>query len=378
MAIIYFPLELLKERYTLQLSAKNTGWLERRWIENDIPYLRIEGDALRETIKVGQVLDASGRGYWATSQISKFLKVFDGGGIEENDVLFFDDFWHPGISALPYSFTQSKIMPKMYAFLYAQTVDPYDFTYKMRYWMRHFEIGIGKILDGIFVTSTALKDLLVYAGIAPPENIHVIGLLYNSEEVKTHWPGKLPAKKLQVIYTSRWDKEKRPDLFLRIVEKVCEQRTDIKFVISTSFRELKSNDQDLILLLEEFLKKYPGNLELRKNQTKEQYYENLLESKIQVNTADQDWVSWTLLEATTCGCRPLYPYFLSFPEALEFRHSYMYQKSDIEDAADKILYSIDSHVQVGDFDWVYKKYDQAWLRMYMIMKGEEYDPLYSN
>jgi Glycosyltransferase len=367
--IIYFPLEPLKERYTWQLSLKETGWLESRWIENGIDYLRIEGEALRNTIKDGSVLDANGRGYWATSQIQKFLKLLDEGDVTTDDVLFFDDFWHPGISALPYSFHLTGIKPKMYAFLYAQSVDQFDFTYPMRHWMRHFEIGIGKILDGIFVTSTALRDLLIYAGIGTKDTIHITGLLYNSNEVKTHFPLKLPEKSKQVVYVSRWDVEKRPDVFLSIVDWVLLKRKDIKFVISTSFEKIRSNDPLLLDLLNTYLERYPDNLTLRENQTKEEYYQNLLESKVQINTADQDWVSWTLLEATTCGCTPLYPNYLSFPEALDFIDVFLYQKNNPVDAGEKIIRMIDSPSTIN-FNWVYEKYDLAWKRMTYVMNDK--------
>lgn len=376
MRIIYFPLEPLKERYTWQLSAPFTGWLESRWLENNIPFIRIEGKALRDHIKDGQVLDANGRGYWATSQIQLFLQYLDSGQITSEDVLFFDDFWHPGISALPYSFHVCNIHPKMYAFLYAQTVDPFDFTYPMRDWMRHFEIGTGKILDGIFVTSTALCDALLYAGIGTKDTVHITGLLYNSDEVKKHWPTALPRKKKQVIYVSRWDEEKRPDIFFQIVDKVLKQRKDIKFLISTSFEKIRSNRPGLVGLLKSKLLEYPYNLVLKENQTKDQYYLNLLESRIQINTADQDWVSWTLLEATTCGCRPLYPNYLSFPEALNESYHLMYNKNDVNDAAVKILTCIDEEPTVDDFISIYRKYDEAWKRMLCIMNGEDYPLLY--
>jgi len=338
----------------------------------------VEGEQLTTSIKHGSVLDANGRSFWALSQIKNLLKKIDAGEITSDDVVYFDDFWHPGISALPYSFHLMGIHPRMYAMLHAQTVDPYDFTYPMRSWMRPFEVGIGKVLDGIFVTSTCLRDALLYAGIGTPETVHLAGLPYNSKEVRTHFPDILPNKDRTVIYSSRWDTEKRPDLFLKIVDAVLSARSDIQFVVTTSAKKLRSNDPELLLLLAEYCRKYPFNLKVLEGQTKEQYYKNLLQSRIQINTGDQDFVSWTLLEATTCGCMPLYPYFLSFPEALEYNHHFMYQKGDIQDAAQKIRKMIDTVPSVDDFTWVYKKYDQSWQRMLSIMKGEEYEPLYRN
>ena len=59
--IIYFPLEPYKERYTVQLDAKEGGWFTHRWRENNIPFTYIEGKSLRDdkSIKTGSVLDAA-------------------------------------------------------------------------------------------------------------------------------------------------------------------------------------------------------------------------------------------------------------------------------------------------------------------------------
>jgi len=375
--LFYVPLEPYRERYTWQLSAPVTGWLERRWREAGVDYVRVEGRSLTEHIEQGSVLDACGRGYWAASQVMELLRLLRAGELTGEDVVYFDDFWHPGISALPYAFHLLGVRPKMYALLHAQSVDPFDFTYPMRHWMRHFEIGIGKVLDGIFVTSTCLKDLCVYAGIGTEDTVHVTGLPYCSEEVKSRFPAVLPKKKKQVIYTSRWDREKRPDVFLRIVEEVVKVRKDIKFLITTSAPRLRSNEPRLLRLLSEALERFGGQLELKEGLSKEEYYYCLLESKIQVNTSDQDFVSWTLLEATTCGCRPLYPYFLSFPEALCRRDDVLYVKNDVKDAARRILKYIDEDPP-QDWSWVYSRFDKSWQRMLQVMEGGKIsEPLYS-
>lgn len=375
MKIFYVPLEPVKERYTVQLSAPVTGWLESRWIEYNIPYVRINGFApIRDTIKHGTVLDAVNRGYWASSQIMELLYELDQGVLTSEDVIYFDDFWHSGMSALRYAFDQVGVRPKMFAMLHAQSIDPFDFTYPMRHWMRPFEIGIGKILDGIFVTSTCLQDMCIHAGIGTKETVHVCGLPYNSTEVRTHFPkNEMIPKQRQVVYSSRWDREKRPDVFLRIAQRVTKIDPSIKFVITTSAEKIKSNDSSLLGMLYEFLKKYPNNIELRENQTKEEYYRTLLESSVQLNTADQDFVSWTLLEATTAGCKPLYPYFLSFPEAIE-RDIYMYAKNDFVHGAAKVIELINAPKL--DVDYIYQKYDKSWYRMYSVMKGQSYEALY--
>lgn len=375
MRIFYCPLEPYKERYTCQLSAPKIGWLESRWIENKIEYFRVDGKSLNKEIKTGSVLDGCGRGYWACSQVMELLGLINCGAITSEDVIYFDDFFHPGVSALPYAFYINEIRPKMFALLHAQTVDVNDFTYPMRHWMRYFEWGTAKILDGIFVTSSCLKDLCVYGGIGNESKVHLTGLPYNSDEVKTHFPKVMPKRKKQVIFTSRWDWEKNPSFYLKVIDHIMEKRQDITFLITTSATKLRSNATFLLTNLKRYLSKYPDNLFLKENLTKDEYYFNLLESKVQFNCAEQDFVSWTLLEATTCGCTPVYPNYLSFPECLNKDSRFLYNKGSISHAAELVCHWVDSEA-MPDVSYIYKPFDSSWLRMLNVMQGNSYDTLY--
>jgi hypothetical protein len=371
----YVPLESYKERYTVQLSAPKTGWLERNWINEGIDYSRINGLSQNtDGIKVGSVLDATGRGYYSCSQMMILLELLRTGEITSDDAIYFDDFWTPGMSALPYAFDQMGVHPKLYSMLHAQSIDIHDFTYSMRYWMRHFEIGIGKIMSGIFVTSTCLKDLCLYNNVGDELNVFLTGLPYNSFEVKTHWSDTPPLRlKNQVVFSSRWDKEKDPGFFMNLMETAIVSGLDVKFVITTSAKKLRSNEPRYLEILQELIEIYPDSIELRENQSKEEYYNTLRQSNVQINTADQDFVSWTLLEATTCGCRPLYPYFLSFPEVLKENH-YMYAKRDVWSALKGLKIALQKPFE--DHSHIYKPFDKSWKRMLSIMKGEEFEALY--
>jgi glycosyltransferase involved in cell wall biosynthesis len=362
--IIYFPLEPYKERYTGQLDAKEGGWLTHRWRSEDIPFTYIQGKKLSEdnSIKTGSVLDANGRGYWACSQIMEFLRQYEAGNFDHNNsVIYFSDFWHPGIEALAYAFELTGKKIPMFAMLHAQSVDIFDFTYPMRGWMRHFEKGIGSLLEGIFVTSTCLRDLCLEAGVGNNDNLFVAGLPYNSLMVTgQYFPEVLPEKKRQVVFSSRLDWEKNPLFYLQVVTAVKEYDPSINFVYTTSASDIRSNDIQIQAIFESV----PDVLvEIRKNQTKEQYYHTLLESQVQFNCAYQDFVSWTLLEALTCHCNPVYPYFRSFPEVLPVNR--MYTPENVDEAARLVLRSLE------DFDMslinIVIDFDRSWKRMYDFM-----------
>jgi hypothetical protein len=383
MTLFYLPLEPYKERYTWQWSAPTTGWLERQWIRHGIDYLRVDGtqqEAPRE-IKSGCVLDAVGRSSFCFSQISRLLSLAEQGKITSSDCVLLDDFWTPGFSALPYAFSLLGIRPRIYAFLHAQSVDEFDFTYPMRQWMRHFEKGIGEYLTGIFVCSPTLKDLICWGGISTAEKVHVVGHPFCSEEVLERMPrrwveflasGDGYPRKHQVVWASRWDREKNPLFFLEVVRQVVHRDSSVKFVVCTGAKKIRSNDSECLRGLYSALVDLPGNLELREDLSKEQYYEILCGSKIQFNCASQDFNPITLQEASVAGCFPVYPYFRSFPTCLRRRQQFFYDHLDVDSAVNKIMCTLCrptlwERSEIQERAWIHQQFDSSWQRMLKVM-----------
>lgn len=385
--LYYCPLESYKERYTMQWSAPITGWLERNWIKHKIPYKRIDSYENRLgshfVIEAGLVLDVKKRTNHCFSQIKQLVNLAITNQLTSDDIIYFDDFWHLGIETLPYTFHQLDIAPKIYAFCHAQSVDEFDFTFPMRHWMRDFEKGIGKILSGIFVNSDLLKRLLIKAEIGTKEKIHVIGHIFCEEEVRERFP-KLAndypeefERENTVIFSSRWDDEKKPLFFLKIIEKVMRLRQDIKFIICTSSEKLRSNNPINLERLQVAMERYPNNLFLKEGLTKEEYYIELLKAKIQINTANQDWISIALLEASVAGCFPIYPNFRSFPQAFRGENIYMYAPFVCESASFKIHKVMNYPPSMWDQKdlqaraWIHRRHNLSWARMINIMMEKD-------
>lgn len=378
--LYYLPLECYKARYTLSWAAPRTGWVERQLTAKGVPFTRIEPEpdfASRE-INVGSVVDGVGRSLYAMEQIKALLLLIEAGKIGDNDVIYFDDFWHPGMEALRYAFDLMGVAPRMYAYLFAQSVDEFDFTYPMRHWMRFYEKGNAAILDGIFVCSSILKDLVVGGGICEASKVYLTGFPFSSEEVKERMPAGAPwtyARENLVAFTSRFDKEKNPHFFLDVVERFASLDADVKFVVCTGRKQIKSNDTSAVVRLHKLRAKYPKHLELQENLSKEDYYEILSRSKIQFNTADQDFVSLTVLEATVAGCFPIYPYFRSFPETFEYKKGYMYERLDTDHAVEKIAWILHTSYlweedAIKSRNWIYERFDNGMERMLSVMYPE--------
>ena len=314
--LFYFGLEPLKERYTYQLSNK---WMPNAFKYKPFHFIPINGIKNDNNIKVGQVLDAVGRGKYAMQQCSNFLDKIQAGEVKKGDVIFLQDYWTSGIESIFYALDLYGIKDiKVYAMLHAQSVDEYDFTYQMKDWMRLYELGLDKKMTAIFVGSTIHKEQLRQAGFQSP--IHVVSLPLDYQDV-SETINYTDTKENTIIHTSRLDKEKNPYFLLKVAQRFLKENKDWKFVITTSGNEFKSNLPNVVDELKKYAKQEPRFL-LLNNLTKEQYYQELSKAKIQFNCGLQDYVSWTSLEADTFNCNLVYPNFRSFKEIYHIKHKY--------------------------------------------------------
>jgi len=312
----YFGLEPLKARYTYQLSKE---WMPATFAPYEkagkLKFVDVPGEFdPDQQIKVGAVLDAVGRGKFAMSQCSNFLDMLNIDQVKDGDVLFLQDYWHPGIESILYALDLYGINVKIYAMLHAQSVDEYDFTWPMRSWMRGFELGLDKRMTGIFVGSTIHRDQLRAAGFEAP--IHVVSLPLHKQLTEAKLPGYQKnewTKKPVVVYSSRLDKEKNPFFMMQVAEEFLNQNENWEWHVTTSGKSFKSMLPGVIEAMNELANRQP-RFKLLSNLTKEQYYTELADAKIQFNSSLQDYVSWTVLESTTFGCDVIFPDFRSFPE----------------------------------------------------------------
>lgn len=356
--LFYLPLEPYKERYTCLLSAKD-GWIEDRFKRAKVKFTRVEGQSLSDhgVITHGQVLDSHNRSYWSLTQNAAFIKLMREGKVKDGDILYYDDFWTPGMEAIFYTADQLGINLKIYAMLHAQSVDKHDFTYKMRRWMRDYEKGQSKYMAGVFVTCEYLQDLCEEAGI---QNTFLTGLPYNMNWIERNFPVNLK-KKNKIVYTSRFDSEKNPTVFLKMAKVLHKQ---YECVMTTSSSEIKSNDKEILMKMRDAERK--GWIKIKTGLSKHQYYQELASAKYQVNTALQDWVSWTVIEATHHGCIPIYPQYRSFPEVLPAK--FLYNPGD----ADSLVAAIRRN---QEFDPVLKsiplRFDKAFDKCLRIMSPKK-------
>jgi hypothetical protein len=245
-----------------------------------------------------------------------------------NPRIYLSDFYTSGLDALAYT----RMPFRAFSFCWAQTFDQYDFTYNhLLHWMRPWEVMAFSLYEKVFVACEGLKELISVAAPEYADKVHVVGLPFNSQHVASQWKGtSAPLNSYDVVYSSRWDREKSPNTFLDVVLA----NPDLKFAVCTGMPTLSGTDTKSVqraLTMRE-----AGVLTIHENCTKNDYYGVLSRSKVQFNSALQDWVSFTLLEALTFGCKPLYPLYRSFPETLLFDDRHLYAPFDVGAATRKL------------------------------------------
>ncbi len=340
--VFYFGLEPLKARYTYQLSKEWMPETFQPYVDaGKIEFIDVDGDFdPDQQIKIGAVLDAVGRGKFAMSQCSNFLDMMNNDEVCDGDVIFLQDYWHPGIGSILYAADLYGIKLEIYSMLHAQSVDEYDFTYPMRDWMRGFELGLDKRMTGIFVGSSIHKEQLRNAGFEAP--IHVVSLPIHKEATLAKLPNsrQLLNTKNVIVYSSRLDKEKNPFFMMEVAKEFLKQKPDYEWHVTTSGKEFRSMLPGVIDALYA-LAKEETRFKLMKGLTKEEYYTELATCSIQFNSALQDYVSWTVIEATAFGADIVYPRFRSFPEFID--DDRMYKPFDVQSAIDTIHDALDKY-----------------------------------
>lgn len=327
--IWYFPIESYKERYTAQLVNWTTSAFDR-W---QLPY-EIVGPS-RDQVETTNInnagpLDVSRRPRFSALQCASFFDV--AGDVRQGDVIYFDDMFTPGFEAIPYYLDQVGLGGKVgiYTRNHAGSCDIYDYVYKSKRWMRHYETMVARACETVFCASTIHKELMDVQGI---DNVQVVGLPFDKDEVTKYHPYVPYAKRdKRILFSSRVDKEKDPLFFLQLARtaKSLYGTKYYEFAFATGKNKLMSNDSRIT---EEILRAASdGVVTLYEGLSKSDYYRLVATSEVQFNCALQDFVSYTMLEASAYGTPTVAPSFRSFPEALFGNSDCLYPPGCIDSA----------------------------------------------
>ena len=331
-------LEPYKARYTLQLQEWNTAVFDQRGIN----YVVVPGETLStdQAIVTGQVLDAHGRTYFGMSQLMNLIKMMKAGELNNEDVVYFEDMFQPGIESLPYIMDQIPVdmRPRIFVRCLAQSIDPDDFVHVwgMSHWMSAYEYMVDSFVDGVLATNEEMVMHMKIAGWQAPI-YNISGLAFGKAEVQGRVANIKPFRdrKSRVVFSARWDQEKQPDFYMDLIEAYFARHPEsqLEFCVCSG-GWLKSNSESYMQRTREMVA--AGRLKIYENLEKNAYYNIVNDSRVVFNCALQDWVSNTVSEADALGCNVLYPAYRSFPETFSNDHTRLYVPWSIEDALNKL------------------------------------------
>ena len=341
----YMGLEPYKARYTLQLQDWNEAVFRRRGIDYEI----VTGETLSndQAIVTGQVLDAHGRTYFGMSQLMNLIRRLKAGDVTNEDVIYFEDMFQPGIESLPYIFDQiaPDFRPRVAVRCLAQSIDPDDFVHVwgMSRWMGLYEKMVDSFADIVLASNEEMVMHMKIAGWEAPI-YNISGLAFRRAEVRARVPGELkPFKQraLRVGFAARWDQEKQPDFYMDFIEEFTRRNPHlgVEFCVFSGAK-LKSNNDSYMARTRDLQQR--GLLTIYEDLDKNDYYALLNDTRVLFNCALQDWVSNTVSEADTLGCNVLYPAYRSFPETFANDHTRLYVPWSIDDAINKLYPLLDN------------------------------------
>ena len=354
--LFYMGLEPYEGRYTLQLQQWNEAVFKRRGID----YVIVPGLTLDNTkaISVGQVLDAHGRSYFGMSQMMNLVRMMRQGEVTNEDVIYFEDMFQPGIESLPYIMDQipAEHRPRVYVRCLAQSIDPDDFVHVwgMEKWMGLYEQMVNEFATGVLATNEEMVAHMRIAGWSAPI-YNISGLAFGKEEVLGRVNNQIKPwneRANRVVFAARFDQEKQPDFFMDMIEEWygTPGNQEVEFAV-LSGGPLRSNNPKYLERAAKLEQR--GMLKIYKDLQKNDYYNIVNDSRVLFNCALQDWVSNTVSEADTLGCNVLYPAYRSFPETFANDHERLYIPWSMTDALAKLETLLEApHANQGKIsDW---------------------------
>jgi hypothetical protein len=276
------------------------------------------------------------------SQMMNLVQMMRNGEVTNEDVIYFEDMFQPGIESLPYILDQvdPSQRPRIFVRCLAQAIDPDDFVHvwNMAKWMSTYEKMVNKFVTGVLATNEEMVAHMKIAG-WDARLFNIAGLAFGKEEVLERIGGvenitPFDQRPMRVGFAARFDQEKQPDFYMDLIEMWHRQGPyPVEFCIYSG-GPLRSNNDAYIDRARAIASQ--GQLTIYENLSKNDYYGLLNTTRVLFNCALQDWVSNTVSEADTLGSNVLYPAYRSFPETFANDPDRLYVPWSIDDAFHKL------------------------------------------
>ncbi|CAG7832410.1 unnamed protein product [Allacma fusca] len=129
---------------------------------------------------------------------------------------------------------------------------------------------------------------------------------------------------IRIVWPHRWEYDKNPEMFFNtMVRLVGEGITNFRLsVLGENFADNPPIFDEAKTLLKDYIIHF-GYLN-----SKDEYYQVLRQSDIVISTADHEFFGVAMVEATFCGCFPLCPNSLVYPEIFSSCPGSLFKSAD--------------------------------------------------
>jgi len=146
-----------------------------------------------------------------------------------------------------------------------------------------------------------------------------------------------PKQILDVVWNHRWEYDKGPKLLLCLTQAILKQRLAIRLhVVGQQFRSSPAEFEKIATLLEQ----HAADLSIDQGsfgfvEKRERYIYLLKNCEVVLSTALHDFQGLAIQEACTLGCTPLVPDALVYPEYIDSKFLYTFNKGINEGSEDE-------------------------------------------
>ena len=146
-----------------------------------------------------------------------------------------------------------------------------------------------------------------------------------------------PKQILDLVWNHRWEYDKGPKLLLCLTQAILKQRLAIRLhVVGQQFRSSPAEFEKIATLLEQ----HAADLSIDQGsfgfvEKRERYIYLLKNCEVVLSTALHDFQGLAIQEACTLGCTPLVPDALVYPEYIDSKFLYTFNKGINEGSEDE-------------------------------------------
>lgn len=236
----------------------------------------------------------------------------------DGDVIFFGDAWNPMIPAIDFHFHCSGVNVDKFGIFHSSVHTPGDFLATTRGgWASKLEaLIVNDLLDGVFVATNYSK-----ATIGSNENVTDAGLGYvrvtglplvSAPPSIDAQLGSANFKDKTIVFAHRWATDKRPEEFLRLAQRVRQDRPDLKFQVLHPVPipgHYPGYDEEL-------------NVDFVLCKDRETYWQYAATSLVAVSTAELETFGYAILDSCMYGALPFVPRRACYPSMYADKYIY--------------------------------------------------------